>query len=92
MPVLFKDELGEKYSDMLIEHIMNSGDFKNRVMLQSIFLFKDNIKYQKQIDNYYNQVIKVTTEFEDDESLATSFYNYGNVHKNRGNYFEAIKY
>ena len=65
MPILFKDELGEKFSDMLIEHIMKSKEFENRVMLQLLFLSKDNRKFSKQIDNYYKKVIEVSSDFKD---------------------------
>ena len=93
MPKLIASESGNHFTKEIVDHVFKFGDNISKAMIQSlIFLSSRNIIPQERVEAYFNQVIELCIESENDKSLATSYYNFGGYYRGINFYDNALHY
>ncbi|UBZ13496.1 DUF4365 domain-containing protein [Flagellimonas marinaquae] len=82
MPKLIASESGNHFTEEIVNHVFSSRDSMTATMIQAIiFLSSNNIVSQNRVESYFNQIIELGLKYENDSSLATSYYNFGGYYR-----------
>jgi len=93
MPKLIASESGNHFTKEIVEQVFKSRDPISATIIQLILLLSNrNIISQERIESYFNQIIKLNLETENNVSLATSYYNFGVYYSGSNMLGQALHY
>lgn len=93
MPKLIASESGNHFTKEIVEHVFKSGNPISATIIQAIiFLSSKNIISQERVESYFNQIIELGLESENDSLLATSYYNFGGYYRGINVFDKALQY